>query len=98
MIILTQTSYKGDILILKKAITGGTGNKKVTCNEKWYEYTLFNDGPDAVYVESSAKSMSDTGINMGDQITAKSKRGSSKPVWVRCAKDETATVRVTFKT
>ena len=95
---LDDTSYKGDILIVKKPITGGTGNKKVTCNKKWYEYTLFNDGPDDVYVESSAKSMSDTGINMGDQITAKSKRGSIKPVWVRCVKDETATVRVTFKT
>jgi len=94
---LDSTSYEGDILIVKKVITGGTGNKKISCNKTWFEYTLFNDGPDDVFIESSKKAMTDTGITNGDQITAKSKKGSSKPVWVRCVKDETATVRVAFK-
>lgn len=94
---LDSTSYEGDILIVKKIVKGGVGNKGVKCNRTWYGYTIFNDGPDDVYVESSAKAMSDTGISTGEQATVKSKKGSTKPVWVRCVKGETAAVRVAFK-
>lgn len=94
---LDSTSYKGDIRIFKKVITGGEGNKKITCNKKWYEHTIVNDGPDDVYIESAAKSMSDTPIEMGEEVTVKAKRGSTDPVWLRCGSGETATARVVFK-
>jgi len=95
---LDDTAYKGDTRIVKKTITGdGITNVKIPIMWKWYEYTLANDGPDDVYIESSKRSMSDTSINSGDQITVKSKRGSRKPLWVRCDKGETAAIRVTYK-
>ena len=94
---LDDTAYKGDIRIFKKVITGGEGNKKITCNKKWYEHTIVNDGPDDVHIESAAKTMSDTPIEMGEEVTVKAKRGSTDPVWLRCVSEETATVRVVFK-
>lgn len=95
---LDDTAYKGDTKIVKKTITGdGSTNVKIPITGKWYEYTLANDGPDDAYIESSKKSMSDTSINSGDQITVKSKRGSTKPLWIRCGKGETASVRITYK-
>lgn len=94
---LEDTSYEGRTKTVSKTITGNDGNVKIPITEKWYEYTIFNDGPDDVYVESSEKSRGDTSINMGDQITVKSKRGSSKPVYARADSGDTATVRVVYK-
>lgn len=94
---LEDTSYEGRTKTVKKTITGDDRNVKIPINEKWYENTIFNDGPDDVYVESSQKSRGDTSINMGDQINVKSKRGSTKPVYIRCDPSDTAAVRVVYK-
>ena len=63
----------------------------------WYECVVFNDGPDLIKVsheESGLKESID--YNNGDSISLIAKKGTRKPVWLRCDSG-TASVRVVFK-
>ena len=94
--LMNQETTDGTLDSVEIAIIGGS-KTEISIHKKWFEYTLFNDGPDPVYIVSEKREVSDVPINMGDQVAGKAKRGSTKSVWVRCDNGENATVRAIFK-
>jgi len=64
---------------------------------EWFDCTLFNDGPDTAYIQTTSGTANDVPLNKQDQIKIKAKRGSEKPVWLRCSAGESASVRFVFE-
>lgn len=61
----------------------------------WYSFTLFNDGPDPIYIECNERIFSETPIKKGESLIVESERRSGiKWIILFCDKDKEAKVRI----
>lgn len=92
---MMEAEAQGIIYPLNLPVTGVI--QEIRCNPFWYSFTVFNDGPNPVYVDVNKDQNARllvAPLNMGENLAVNFDKPRVKFLYAACAVGQTANIRI----